>query len=1103
MVNSRFSSTRPATNRGFALIVTLATVVLLTFLIVAFFSAVTASRKLGVTRTGGVSADLLAQGALAAIESDLLAEIRASSSAIVAGANTFYTPNANANMLPQRAVDPSIETDPSATGYPAFVNLVKQSGHPFFTNAPIFGFTSTNGTAIPARNGRVVNPVRWSAPMLTGADFSAAQAPKWVYINRDGYATTASDKTIGRMAFNVFDIGGLLDANVAGFAPKLGGTQLPDEAGTKGPAVWADLRVLPGIEGSAFTSSSVWPPQWRITGDWATFTSDGASTSFKYYQRTGWLQAFQTAAGAASDRMFASRQDLIRYAKANSPGTFQPDPNGTSILPALQYLTTFSRALEQPSFQPDPDRPKVLNATENDAHGRDNQINPSLLTATKANGAPAVTKRFPLSRLSLVATPVPPSDPPNDADILKHFGLTWDATNNRWSYEHGSPGDILRLTDVPADRDPDFFELLKGALIVGSLGKQYGVINPPGYRGLGLPSELGRQDASINYQIIQIAANIIDQSDSDSYPTRILFDGREFYGREDLPGLYRARYYQELLGAIPSWAPKSLITMRITPELWNPHRAPAVSSGATPVNFRIVGDTSLGSGLRAATFIGPGGFLADYTSEDPGAPDCDSPISYTPGQGASSGNANAGITFSIGTGSASFREPTELDIVSSAKVPTANGFPSGVPDMAPSDTSSPRLPGDPAAGRPDTVVFATNANRLGFLVGYAIWGPGPLGPYKVVQSWGGPLALELQYQDPTDASRWWTVDRMNQCSIRDPNNWIPLGGMTFILSRTDPRTDRWGSVFKSYNTVANLATIPTGRTSNPVPGTWLMPVDLEASAPGWVWGGPQGERARVQRNSSGDILHYKDPDNVLRRGDSAYASDATSRGWPQNTGNNDSRPVMLNRPFRSVAELGHVFRGTPWKSLDLMTPESGDRALLDVFCLTESPEDRIVAGRVNLNTRQAPVIQALIQGVALVDGNTTIADSLMVERMTRTLTDFTAGTDPGEGPLRDRSELVGRFVSGTTFVGAAQGMANELAVADRPIAFNRDAIVAALADAVTTREWNVLIDVIAQSGMVSPSGEFIPQGESRLWHSLAIDRPTATVIDHSTEVPAE
>jgi hypothetical protein len=212
---------------------------------------------------------------------------------------------------------------------------------------------------------------------------------------------------------------------------------------------------------------------------------------------------------------------------------------------------------------------------------------------------------------------------------------------------------------------------------------------------------------------------------------------------------------------------------------------------------------------------------------------------------------------------------------------------------------------------------------------------------------------------------------------------------------------------------------------------------------------------------------------------------------------------MLNRPFRSVAELGHVFRGTPWKSLDLMTPESGDRALLDVFCLTESPDDRMVAGRVNLNTRQAPVIQALIQGVALVNGSTAITDSSMVEDMTQTLLDFTTGTGPGEGPLSDRSELIGRFVSGTTFAGAAQGMANKLAVADRPIAFNRDAIIAALSDAVTTREWNVLIDVIAQSGMVSRSGEFLPQGESRLWHSLAIDRPTATVIDQSTEVPAE
>ena len=144
---------------------------------------------------------------------------------------------------------------------------------------------------------------------------------------------------------------------------------------------------------------------------------------------------------------------------------------------------------------------------------------------------------------------------------------------------------------------------------------------------------------------------------------------------------------------------------------------------------------------------------------------------------------------------------------------------------------------------------------------------------------------------------------------------------------------------------------------------------------------------------------FADPDGVIRRGMSAYvptsttpastapttagaassiplaqaysfnsSSTAVVTAVNQGTGSNStleqtSRPVMLNRPFRSVAELDYVFSDTPWRNLDMSTPESGNVGLLDLFCIndTEDPNG-LVAGKIDLNTRQTPVLQAILAG---------------------------------------------------------------------------------------------------------------------------------------------
>jgi hypothetical protein len=67
----------------------------------------------------------------------------------------------------------------------------------------------------------------------------------------------------------------------------------------------------------------------------------------------------------------------------------------------------------------------------------------------------------------------------------------------------------------------------------------------------------------------------------------------------------------------------------------------------------------------------------------------------------------------------------------------------------------------------------------------------------------------------------------------------------------------------------------------------------------------------------------------------------------------------------------------------------------------------------------------------------------------------------------------------------------------------REAILRALADAGQTRVWNLLVDVIVQTGRIPAAGrnlrDFVKEGESRAWLHLAMDRFTGEVLDTQLE----
>jgi len=115
----------------------------------------------------------------------------------------------------------------------------------------------------------------------------------------------------------------------------------------------------------------------------------------------------------------------------------------------------------------------------------------------------------------------------------------------------------------------------------------------------------------------------------------------------------------------------------------------------------------------------------------------------------------------------------------------------------------------------------------------------------------------------------------------------------------------------------------------------------------------------------------------------------------------------------------------------------------------------------------------------------------------------TGTPSPTPCPLSNRSELVTR-----------PGLLNYIlpvpasgAVHDQRVKARREALVRAVSSVSQTRVWNLLIDVVAQSGRYPPNANslagFVVEGEQHYWVHVAIDRFTGQVIDKQIETVNE
>lgn len=1123
-------SIRPARRRsGLAIVVVISLVALLTLLVLAFLLTSSANRNITSIDTSTRQAESIADLGKETIVADIFAEFAADTPSIPAPASDpslkiFPVTNPTA-MVPSRSLkDSALATDVR------FRSLVKQSanGRKFASVGKTGSQTEVGAarasdvsTSAPEPGRRFVAAASWSMPALFGDDavLSDTQVPDWIYIDRSGKnpgsssdsglpdaaKSLAADGTpnpnfiVGRYAYQIYNLGGLLDANVALYDPadKSTGSDAKDSpfwaVATSLPGASADLgKTLAGWRHLVGKANAAKPD--RLVEDWA--------------EPTGWTKVFSTASG--TDQAFLTRQDLLRFQKANE-STFP-----RTLLP---YFTHANFSLNQAALRPPPNRPKVLALASggNDGTGLDDALNPSFLAlrSTKANwiapGRPTVPvadRRFPLDRLDLV---VPSTTKPDL--VTQYFGLTF--SNGEWTYKSSS---IKRLPDVAAaGLEPDMFELLKATIHLGSIGVS------------GVPSggvtSANRQtlDRSVNYHIVQLVANIIDQWDADSFPTIINFDGRKFYGIEDLPRIYYVRtacYRQKIIppstyASSPAGTPPpgygsiyESVYLR-QPILWNPHTdATVANSGDKPAEFRIIAISNQASGSGAAdvkcqVYNGAGGQTP--WKELPAQAMNDFRKANGPNFSQSPGpqkwdESTAFITFkTTATGPAAFRQPYPLKSPNYPSGSSAAGK-----DVFPvlSDTE---LSFSDAASK--------SAQVIGFFIG-KVWTADNmfcLDPGLVIDN---GIRYELQYKK---GASWVTYDTM----ITDPYTGQdrtsfsdPFRRHFAAWFRLDPRTNRLGifstNNFRGWPVTAQEWQWNNGETGAPSTADGPF-IGKPTPPPGWKLDAGNAVLPRFfQANLASGRGSYIDADGIIRPAMGADAVDVTGLPLanPPSAAASSGRPKILNRPFRSIAELGYVFRDIPWRQLDLSHAASEDGKLLDVFCLHstidyESP--RIMRGRVNLNSAPAEVIAALVQGTSKgIDarGQFSSTEALQIGK---SLADWTAGKTNGGTPLIQRGDLVGRTVGGAS-TGFFSQINNLLGNSDKPIEERRQALVRALADSSDTRTWNLMIDLVAQSGEMARSASvlknFNSRAQVRRWIFLSIDRFTGEILHQSIETAA-
>jgi hypothetical protein len=185
-INPAFFATR---RRGFAIVVAVSLMVLLTIIILGLLLLSSTHRNSGSNDVSVRQADSIAKAATATIVSDIYTEFSADTPASpVDAVQSIYPVRKAASMVPSKTLK-----DPALAGSVDFRNLIKQSaGGVSFAKSGTTNVGPIRASAVstltPALDQRFISADFWKKPALFAptASLTASQVPDWVYLTRDG-----------------------------------------------------------------------------------------------------------------------------------------------------------------------------------------------------------------------------------------------------------------------------------------------------------------------------------------------------------------------------------------------------------------------------------------------------------------------------------------------------------------------------------------------------------------------------------------------------------------------------------------------------------------------------------------------------------------------------------------------------------------------------------------------------------------------------------------------------------------------------------------------------------------------------------------------------
>ena len=354
----------------------------------------------------------------------------------------------------------------------------------------------------------------------------------------------------------------------------------------------------------------------------------------------------------------------------------------------------------------------------------------------------------------------------------------------------------------------------------------------------------------------------------------------------------------------------------------------------------------------------------------------------------------------------------------------------------------------------------------------------------------GALGCDFELQVQVNGT-WKTYQRWTACGLGHPLIFQPPASSWTLTTlqdpefvTLDPRTLRfgvWGNAGNQPGASPSDFTSGVATSLQVAAGTYEAVTALPPV--GGNFSSPTSPNLGLYERNDDTTVRYRDPDTIQRRGDSI--SGTTTPMLPANF---SDRPLILNRPFQSLAELGQVFRDQPWKTLDFTNASSPDVGLLDLLTLHESANE---AGKTSLNTRYKPVLTAILSNAIkrLAGASADVITTTQRDNIVTALYNITS-----TNPMIRKTDLLAQLANDASVTSLGSKEAREL-------------VMRAFSDATQTRTWNLMIDVIAQSGRYPPNAStlagFMVEGEQHYWVHVAIDRFTGQVIDKQIEVVNE